>query len=118
MPMLWVWQRLFLASGWEDRLQPLCNFDGKIIAHCLEIHDVAISKLVAGRDKDFEFLSGAISSGLISASILIERLELARSQVENDTIPNRISKWIGFLRKRDAASSTIGIFEKFLEDKY
>jgi len=42
-----------LAPGWQDRLQPLTDDEGKIVARCLEVHDAAVSKLMAGREKDF-----------------------------------------------------------------
>ena len=107
-----------LASGWQDRLQPLLGPENKIIAYCLEIHDVAISKLIAGREKDHAFLLDAFSRELLLPAILIERLALVNSQVENDTIPNRVSKLIAFLKKQDAPPTTIGAFKKFLEDNY
>ena len=40
-----------LPPDWEQRLQPLLDEAGEIVARCVEIHDVAISKFVAGRDK-------------------------------------------------------------------
>ena len=42
---------------------------------CLEVHDLAISKLVAGREKDLEFLLGLSLHKMISLEILKARLE-------------------------------------------
>lgn len=109
---------IVLASGWQDRLQPLITSEDRIVAYCLEIHDVAASKLIAGRDKDLEFLFEAISSELISPLTLVDRLKLADTQVENDTIPDRVSRLIVFLKKQDATHSAIGTFRKFLKDNY
>lgn len=107
-----------LASGWQDRLQPLLGPENNVIAYCLEIHDVAISKLIAGREKDYAFLLDAFERQLILPAILIERLALLNSLVENDTIPNRVTKLIVYLRKQDAPPSSIGAFRKFLKDNY
>lgn len=41
---------------------------------CLEIHDLMISKLYAGRDKDIEFFKAAVNLGLLSKETLIDRL--------------------------------------------
>ena len=41
-----------LPAGWKDRLIPVRNENtGAGTALCLEIHDLAVSKLVAGREK-------------------------------------------------------------------
>ena len=43
---------------------------------CLEVHDLAISKLVAGRDKDFDFVRGLLRHKLVRAETVRERLAL------------------------------------------
>ena len=48
-----------LPTSWEKRLQPLTDDKGEIVAYCAEIHDIAVSKLIAGREKDFRFLKDA-----------------------------------------------------------
>src|SRR5437762_2436559 len=41
-------------NGWEERLIPYWNKrTGGVTGWCVDIHDLAISKLVAGRKKDF-----------------------------------------------------------------
>ena len=42
---------------------------------CLEIHDLVISKYVAGREKDMEFARAVISHGLVAQDTLQSRLE-------------------------------------------
>ncbi len=45
-----------LPEGWETRLTEICNRNTNGISGlCLEIHDLIISKLYAGREKDTEF---------------------------------------------------------------
>jgi hypothetical protein len=46
-----------LPAGWSDRLVPLANDNtGGATGWCLEVHELAVSKLVAGRDKDLDFV--------------------------------------------------------------
>jgi hypothetical protein len=46
-----------LPSGWKDRVVVVKNENTNGIAGlCLEVHDLAISKYVAGRYKDLEFI--------------------------------------------------------------
>ena len=53
-----------LPEGWRQRLIPLRNQNtGGGIGLCLEIHDLAVSKLVAGREKDLDFISGCCGTG-------------------------------------------------------
>ena len=40
---------------------------------CLEIHDLAISKYIAGREKDREFTHELVKQGMARRDILIER---------------------------------------------
>ena len=64
-----------LPKGWENRLVEICNENTNgISGMCLEIHDLMISKLYAGRKKDMEFFKAAVNSGLLSIETLRERL--------------------------------------------
>ena len=47
-----------LPSGWEQRLVPYKA--GEVTAQCLEIHDLIVSKLAAGRFKDYEFIAAIL----------------------------------------------------------
>lgn len=42
---------------------------------CLEVHDPALSKLFAGREKDLKFIRGLSKHGFIREGILRERIE-------------------------------------------
>lgn len=65
-----------LPLGWRDRLVPVrTQGTGDGIGLCLEVHDLAISKLVAGREKDLKFLGGLVRHALVTAPTLRERLE-------------------------------------------
>jgi hypothetical protein len=73
-----------LPSAWSDRLVPICNANtlGRT-GWCLDVHDLLISKYVAGRDKDLLFGAAAARHHLVERATLLERLattELVSSQ--------------------------------------
>jgi hypothetical protein len=64
-----------VPAGWRERLVPVHNENtGGGTGLCLEIHDLAVSKLVAGREKDLNFLTGLLRHRLVRVPILRERL--------------------------------------------
>jgi hypothetical protein len=65
-----------LPAGWQERLVRLHNQNtGGGTGLCLEIHDLAVSKLVASREKDLDFLGGLLRHGLAQAETIHTRLE-------------------------------------------
>lgn len=66
-----------LPTDWESRVVPYDRADASPShAVCLDPHDLVISKLVAGREKDHEFAAALIKAGLVDPAILVERAEL------------------------------------------
>jgi hypothetical protein len=64
-----------LPRGWQRRLVRFENANtGGYAGLCLEVHDLAISKYVAGREKDFEFTRELARHGLTGRKILLARL--------------------------------------------
>lgn len=61
-----------LPSGWKDRLIRVSS--GNASGLCLEVNDLALSKLVAGREKDIELVAAAARSRLIDRETLLARL--------------------------------------------
>ena len=61
-----------LPNGWEKRLKSLCL--GKVTAYCLEVHDLLVSKLAAGRLKDLEFAGALLKRHLADATTLRRRI--------------------------------------------
>ena len=61
-----------LAPGWERRLTPFRV--GAITALCLEVHDLAVSKLAAGRLKDMEFVGALLRLKLANRAIIRRRI--------------------------------------------
>lgn len=66
-----------LPIGWEERVVAYERADA-LPSHavCLEPHDLVISKLVAGREKDLVFATALIRAGLVDPDVLLERAEL------------------------------------------
>ena len=64
-----------LPPGWRDRL---VRFETPgtqgVVAWCLEVHDLWLSKAVAGRPKDLEFCAALVARGLVNRERLRERL--------------------------------------------
>ena len=55
-----------LPKGWTERLVPIRSENtGGATGWCLEVHDLAVSKLVAGRTRDVEFLQVLLREGLL-----------------------------------------------------
>lgn len=83
-----------LPDGWEKRLVELKDEADEIIAFCVEIHDVAVSKLMAGREKDFEFLQVAFQSDYLEIETFIERTELILSSPSAEALVPRLRKML------------------------
>lgn len=88
-----------LPDGWQDRLQTLRDESGREVAFCVDIYDVGVSKLIAGREKDLEFLENALLAEHLEIAELLQRLTFATHKVENDTIPDRLSRLMNLLRE-------------------
>ena len=82
-----------LPEGWENRLVPVRNENTRgATGWCLETHDLAASKLIAGRPRDIEFVGclvrhrladpGKIEARLDSTPADPEILALARSRLK------------------------------------
>ena len=64
-----------LPDGWRDRLVKLETASTMGAAGwCLEINDLAVSKLVAGREKDLNFVGALIRRKLASPEVIRGRL--------------------------------------------
>jgi hypothetical protein len=84
-----------LPRGWRARLVSVKNPNTEGVAGlCLEVHDLAISKYVAGRPKDLAFTHALARHGLTRAATLLERaaatklepalLKLVRGRIRRD----------------------------------
>lgn len=63
-----------LPSGWRDRLVRINNQNTVgVTGLCLEVHDLAISKYVAGREKDREFTKELARHNMTQRATLLAR---------------------------------------------
>jgi len=66
-----------LPTGWEGRLVGFAPLDSQPAdAVCLDLVDLIVAKLVAGREKDLAFASDLLAAGHVDATELRERAEL------------------------------------------
>ncbi len=81
-----------LPTGWRERAIKVQNAktDGNI-GYCLEVHDLAASKLVAFRDKDRSFVRVLLVEGLVDSETLATRI--GELSVPQDT-GHRLLKWV------------------------
>lgn len=64
-----------LPAGWRDRLVKIQNQNTDLkIGYCLDPHDLAASKLVAGREKDGQFVRTMLAHQLVDLETLRERI--------------------------------------------
>jgi hypothetical protein len=68
-----------LPKGWKQRLVRIENPNtGGIAGLCLEVHDLAISKYVAGREKDREFTRALVHHEMTDKETLLARLAMTK----------------------------------------
>lgn len=69
-----------LPAGWEQRLVEFpANDPAGTIGLCLEKHDLAFSKLAAGREKDIGFIRELLKHRLINRGRLLRLIESAEN---------------------------------------
>lgn len=62
-------------AGWEERLVVVQGPGTRGAAGlCLEPHDLVLAKLVAGREKDWDFANVALRAGIVGRDELLRRL--------------------------------------------
>jgi hypothetical protein len=96
-----------LPTGWRERLQPLTDDDRNEIAFYAEIHDIAVSKLIAGREKDFLFLKEAFIREFITPEVFIERLRLMEEMPQNAILAPRLKMLLKIMSSESGFSSML-----------
>lgn len=60
-----------LPACWRERLVPVCNPNTRgVTGRCLHPVDLAVSKLMAGRDKDLAFVRVLLRHGVVAAAVI------------------------------------------------
>jgi len=87
---------LVLPDGWEARLKPLRV--GEVTAWCLDVNDLVVAKLAAGRLEDYEFINAMLRLRLADEAVVAQRIWsfrdphqqarlLARLQMSKEGLP-------------------------------
>ena len=73
-----------LPAGWKERLVAVSNENtGGITSLCLHPADLAISKMIAGREKDLDYVGILLQQGLVDEDEIRSLLqELSQDQVD------------------------------------
>jgi hypothetical protein len=82
-----------LPRGWRDRLVVIdtdSSAPGR--GYCLEPHDCVVSKLVAGREKDYAFAAALIEEGVVSLKTLDDRVAILDDV--DDLAVSRVRQWL------------------------
>jgi hypothetical protein len=87
-----------LPTGWQERLVPLTDDAGNLHAYCLEVHDTCVSKLMAGREKDFAFIKELLDRGLAEMETLLARAGLIADMPQGDALSPRLEKLEAYLK--------------------
>jgi hypothetical protein len=73
----------YLPQGWKERLVVVQNENTRgAKGLCLEVHDLLVAKAIAGRDKDFSFLSEAAKHHMADPETLRHRLATTEAAPE------------------------------------
>lgn len=82
-----------LPDGWESRLVPFETPGTRgVTARCLELHDLWISKAVAGREKDREFCRALLRIKAVDMAVLRDRLAAVPELA--DAVRDKVAAWI------------------------
>ncbi len=84
-------------QGWESRWRRVYLGRPPVTVIVPEIHDLAASKLAAGRDKDFEYVAVLLAREYVTAETLLHRVD----QLRIDDEPRaRIHAWVGAVARQ------------------
>jgi len=82
-----------LPDGWEQRTIPISDpiATRSMTGLCIEVHDLAVSKLTAYRQKDKEFVRLLLIEKMIDAKILTERIGTLNI---DEQLRERLIRWV------------------------
>jgi hypothetical protein len=90
---------VILPTDWRERLQTLEDENGNVIAYVAEIHDIAVSKLIAGREKDYIFLKELILREHLSIETFLGRAKLIKEMPQSKVLIPRLENLLKILPK-------------------
>jgi hypothetical protein len=77
-----------MPQDWRKREQLF--YVGDVTVICPEVHDLAISKCVAGRQKDADFVSALFKHNMVKLDTMLERITMLDATKVN---PQHITQW-------------------------
>lgn len=86
-----------LPDGWIDRLIPEVDPSTEATGWCLDPHDLAVAKLIAGRPKDYDFVDILVAQRLVDPVVVREGLlavDDARSVRAIERLGGVSSRWL------------------------
>lgn len=85
-----------LPEGWESRLVRIANANtNNVVGLFLEPHDLMVSKLFAGREKDIEFVATAIRCNIVDDALIKERInKVSGHDTMRDAVLGRLEQLI------------------------
>ena len=88
-------QTAHLPTGWKERLIRVQNENtGTGAGLCLEAHDLAVSKLIAGREKDMSFVRGLVEHRMVDLNVVKDRLETVMiDEQRKQAARERLGRW-------------------------
>lgn len=76
-----------LPDGWQTRLRTWgLASSAPARPLFLEPHDLCVAKLMAGRQKDYEFVGALMSEGMVRPKVVEQRLDMVSSQMHEVAI--------------------------------
>lgn len=88
-----------LPDGWQSRLVRIQNTNTDLkVGLCLEPHDLAASKLAAGREKDWIFVATMLRHKIVDASTLLTRLGSLSISTDRQA---RLCDWVNAQQPRE-----------------
>ncbi|MBS0444728.1 MAG: hypothetical protein JSR59_02150 [Proteobacteria bacterium] len=87
-----------MPADWMTRAS--LHYIGDVTAICPEVHDLAVSKCVAMRDKDADFVRTLLRERMIDASTLVSRIDML------DAARQPVSAIVAWARRRAAEAGT------------
>ncbi|MGH7696374.1 MAG: DUF6036 family nucleotidyltransferase [Gemmatimonadaceae bacterium] len=84
-------QTAVFPHGWKKRCIRVHVGKPAVTVVCPELHDLAASKLAAGRDKDFSYVSVLLHTGYVKSAMLLKRVDQLPIDAE---VRTRLRAWI------------------------
>lgn len=86
-----------LPPGWRERIVRYQGAEAsEAIGHCLEPHDLVISKLVAHRPKDLEFAGALLHARLVEFHVLLARAQ----SLDVPLMARSVTSWLPAWQRR------------------